>query len=66
MGKVYFKKKLPFTETILDKLNEEDLGYLLQTKMIEIILLAKLMKVNAFDQPGVELYKKETRKILKQ
>jgi len=34
-------------------------------KMIEIIFLAKLMRVNAFDQPGVELYKAETRKILK-
>jgi glucose-6-phosphate isomerase len=63
--RAYLKKKLPFTETILEKLDEEDLGFLFQMKMIEIILLAKLMKVNAFDQPGVELYKIETRKILK-
>jgi glucose-6-phosphate isomerase len=64
--KAYSKKKLPFTETILEKLKEENLGFLFQMKMIEIILLAKLMKVNAFDQPGVELYKIETRKILQQ
>jgi glucose-6-phosphate isomerase len=63
--KAYFIKKLPFTETILAKLDERSLGALFQMKMIEIILLAKLMKINAFDQPGVELYKKETRKILK-
>ncbi len=62
--KAYLKKKLPFTETILPKLDEKNLGFLFQMKMMEIILLAKLMKVNAFDQPGVELYKKETRKIL--
>ncbi len=62
--KAYLKKKLPFTETILEKLDEKNLGFLLQMKMIEIILLAKLMKVNAFDQPGVELYKEETRRIL--
>jgi glucose-6-phosphate isomerase len=60
----YLKKKLPFTETILEKLDEEDLGFLFRMKMIEIVILANLMKVNAFDQPGVELYKIETRRIL--
>jgi glucose-6-phosphate isomerase len=64
--RAYLKKKLPFTETILSELDERNLGFLFQMKMIEIILLAKLMKVNAFDQPGVELYKIETRKILQQ
>lgn len=63
--KSYLKKRLPFTETILEKLDEENLGFLLEMKMIEIILLARLMKVNPFGQPGVELYKAETRKILK-
>lgn len=62
--RAYLKKKLPFTETILSKLDERSLGFLFQMKMIEIIFLGKLMKVNAFDQPGVELYKQETRKIL--
>ena len=62
--KAYLLKKLPFTETILPKLDERNLGQLLEMKMIEIIFLAKLMEVNAFDQPGVELYKRETRKIL--
>lgn len=63
--RAYLKKKIPFTETILSKLDEENLGFLFQMKMIEIILLAKLMKVNAFDQPGVELYKRETKEILR-
>jgi glucose-6-phosphate isomerase len=62
--RAYLKKNIPFTETLLDKLNEFDLGYLFMMKMIEIIILAKLMKVNSFDQPGVELYKQETRGIL--
>jgi glucose-6-phosphate isomerase len=62
--RAYMKKNIPFTETLLDKLNEFDLGYLFMMKMIEIIILAKLMKVNSFDQPGVELYKQETRDIL--
>jgi len=63
--RAYQKKKIPFTETILPTLDERNLGFLLEMKMIEIIFLAKLMRVNAFDQPGVELYKAETRKILK-
>lgn len=62
--KAYLKKKIPFTETILDKLNERNLGFLIEMRMIEIIFLGKLMRVNAFDQPGVDLYKQETRKIL--
>ncbi len=61
----FLKKKIPFTETILTKLDEKSLGFLFQMKMIEIILLAKLMRVNAFNQPGVGLYKKETEKIIK-
>ncbi len=62
--KAYIKKKIPFTEILLPKLNEENIGFLMEMKMIEIIFLAKLIKINAFDQPGVELYKKEARKIL--
>ena len=41
-----------------------DLGYFLQWRELETMFLAHLMKVYAFDQPAVELYKKETRAIL--
>ena len=36
----------------------------LQFKMVETMLLARLMHVNAFDQPNVEEYKKITRELL--
>jgi len=36
----------------------------MQSFMLETILLAKLLNVNAFDQPNVELYKEKTREIL--
>ena len=39
-------------------------GEFLQFKMFEMMYLGKLMNVNTFDQPGVELYKVETKKIL--
>jgi len=32
--------------------------------MMETILLGKMMRVNPFDQPSVELIKKETKNIL--
>jgi len=63
MKKAFLKKKIPFTEIILERLDEKNLGFLLQMKMIEIILLAKLMKVNGFNQPAVELYKRETKNL---
>jgi glucose-6-phosphate isomerase len=32
--------------------------------MLETILLSKALKVNPYDQPAVEIIKKETKKIL--
>ena len=60
----YQKAKLPFVECTFEKLNEESLGAFMQMRMIEIMYLAQLMNVNAFDQPGVEAYKVETKKRL--
>lgn len=60
----YKKQSLPFTETVLDNLSPAELGAFMQYKMMEIIFLAKLINVNAFDEPSVEKYKTETRKIL--
>ncbi|MFZ4461637.1 MAG: hypothetical protein ACOYN2_03785 [Patescibacteria group bacterium] len=42
----------------------EDLGYLLQLKMLEVIYLGSLFGVNPFDQPNVEDYKSGTRAAL--
>lgn len=59
-----FKKlKRPY-QLIVMKKDEFDLGQFLQFKMIEMMELAKFLQVNAFDQPNVEKYKIETRKIL--
>ena len=45
--------------------NEETMGELFSFFILETILLGQLMKVNPFDQPSVELIKKETVKILR-
>jgi len=60
----YLNQKMPYTEIVLDDLSEKSLGQFMQFKMIEIMYLAKLLQVNAFDQPHVELYKIETKKLL--
>lgn len=60
----YNKKRIPFCEIILDSIDEQSIGEFFQFKMIEIMYLAKLLNINAFDQPNVEIYKKETKNIL--
>ncbi len=60
----YKKDGLPFVEVILKDTGEYTLGQFLQFKMIEMMYLARLFEVNAFDQPNVEDYKRVTRRIL--
>ena len=62
--KVFKKKKIPFRSFVINKRNEEALGELFIFFILETVLMGKLMKVNPFDQPAVELIKKETFKIL--
>ena len=60
----YIKNQLPFTEIIFEDISEHTLGAYMQFKTMEIMYLGRLMDVNAFDQPAVEDYKEETRKLL--
>jgi len=61
---VFRRKKIPFRSFDLINRNEETLGELFSFFILETILLGKLLNVNPFDQPSVELIKTETRKIL--
>lgn len=60
----YGKHSLPFAEIILPEISAKTLGAYVQFKMIETMYLAHLLGVNAFDQPNVEEYKAETRRML--
>lgn len=62
----YIKRKLPVIETTLPGLTPQSLGGWMQFKMLEVMYLGELFNVNAFDQPHVELYKEEARKLLTQ
>ncbi len=61
---VFKKKKIPFRSFEVQKKNEESIGELFSFFVLETILLGRVMKVNPFDQPSVELIKTETSKIL--
>ena len=62
--KIFEKKNIPFRSFYIKNRNEECLGELFSFFILETILLGKLMKINPFDQPAVELIKKETKKLL--
>jgi len=62
----YKKLKLPFMLITMPEISPYYLGQYLQFEMIKTMYLAKLLHINAFDQPNVEEYKRATRKILEQ
>ena len=62
--RAYTNQKLPFMSITLPRVDAHYLGSLLQMHLLEMIYLGQLLNVNPFDQPHVELYKSETRKIL--
>ena len=62
---IFFKKKIPFRSFEILKRDEKTLGELFTFFILETILLAKALKINPYNQPAVELIKKETKKILK-
>jgi len=61
---VFLKKNIPFRSFEIFHRSEKSLGELFCFFILETILLGRLLDVNPFDQPAVELIKKETNKIL--
>ena len=61
---VFSIKNIPFRSFEIKKRNEKTLGELFCFFILETILIGRVMKINPFDQPAVELIKKETKKIL--
>ena len=62
--KVFTTKKIPFRSFRVLKRDEQSLGELFCFFILETVLLGRALNVNPFDQPSVELIKKETKKIL--
>jgi glucose-6-phosphate isomerase len=61
---IFSKKKIPFRTIEIFNKSEQSIGEIFTFFMLETILLGRALKVNPFDQPSVELIKKETKKII--
>jgi len=59
--KVFLKKKIPFRSFEVFNRDENTLGELFTFFILETILLGRALKVNPYDQPAVELIKKQTK-----
>ena len=62
--KIFRTKKIPFRSFELFQRDEKTIGELFCFFILETILLGRALGVNPYDQPSVELIKKETKKIL--
>tara|TARA_Y100000741_G_scaffold331858_1_gene287453 strand:- start:501 stop:1676 length:1176 start_codon:yes stop_codon:yes gene_type:complete len=61
---VFKNRNIPYRSFEIINRSEQVLGEIFCFFILETILLGRALKVNPFDQPSVELIKKETKKIL--
>ena len=61
---VFNLKNIPFRSFEIKKRDEKTLGELFCFFILETILIGRALKVNPYNQPAVELIKKETKKLL--
>jgi glucose-6-phosphate isomerase len=61
---VFRRENIPFRSFEIKKRDEKTLGELFCFFILETILIGKALNINPFDQPSVELIKKETKRIL--
>lgn len=61
---VFQKQERPCMVLTLPDKTEASIGQFMQYAMFHVVYLGYLLNLNTFDQPAVELYKTETKKIL--
>ena len=61
---IFRRRNIPFRSFEIFERNEKTLGELFTFFILETILLGKVLKVNPYNQPSVDLIKMETKKIL--
>ena len=61
---IFRYKNIPFRSFEINNRSEKTLGELFCFFILETILIGQSLKLNPFDQPAVELIKKETKKLL--
>lgn len=58
------EKNIPIIKDEVRSKNAYDIGYWMQSKMLKVALLGELFEVDPFNQPNIEDYKIEMKKIL--
>ena len=61
---VFRKKNIPFRSFEIENRDEKSLGELFCFFILETILIGNALKIDPYNQPAVELIKKETKKLL--
>ena len=61
---IFLKNKIPFRSFEINHRDEKSLGELFCFFILETILIGRALKINLYNQPSVELIKKETKRIL--
>ena len=61
---IFIKKNIPFRTFEVNRRDEKSLGELFCFFILETILIAKVLNLNPYDQPAVELIKNETKNLL--
>ena len=60
------KRNLPVRTIVLENLSAKSIGEIVAHSMLEVIILCNMVKINPFNQPGVELIKNESKKLVQQ
>jgi glucose-6-phosphate isomerase len=60
----YADASLPTCDTVLSGVTPYEIGTFMAASMYEVMMIAHLLGVNAFDQPEVERYKTHTKALL--
>lgn len=60
----YQERQLPYRATVFEENIAYSMGQFMAMRLREIMYVADLLRLNAFDQPNVELYKQKTKEIL--
>jgi glucose-6-phosphate isomerase len=65
VNKAYFDVARPTADLVLPSLSEHTMGQLMQMLMLATMVEGRLMGINPYGQPGVEVYKRHRRELLK-
>ncbi len=60
----YQERQLPYRATVFEEGLAYSIGQFMAMRLREVMYVAHLLGVDAFDQPNVELYKQKTKEIL--